>query len=297
MDYIINILIFVFIYTILSSSLNLIAGYAGLLSLAHAALFSVGAYVVALMALHFDSLFPLYTILGATSAGLLGVIIGFPGLRIRDDYFVVATFGFQVITFHVLNNLVDFTGGPLGLSNIPRPRFLWWELTSQWQLLLLAVAVTVFTLFISYLIINSPYGRILTAIRENEKFTLSLGKNIAYYKTTVFIIGANLAAIAGGLYAYYISYIDPTSFTVMESVFIISIVIVGGAGSFWGPVIGSSILVILPELIRYLGLPGSLAGNVRQMIYGALLTILMVWRPKGIAGKFVFKGANDYNAQ
>jgi branched-chain amino acid transport system permease protein len=129
---------------------------------------------------------------------------------------------------------------------------------------------------------------VLKAIREDEVFAQAAGKNVAAYKVLIFVIGAGMAAIAGVMYAYYISFIDPTSFTVMESIFILSIVIIGGAGSLWGPVIGAVVLVLLPELLRFIGLPISVAANVRQILYGGLLVAFMMWRPHGFLGKYAF---------
>ncbi len=126
------------------------------------------------------------------------------------------------------------------------------------------------------------------AIREDEIFVLAAGKNIAAYKVLVFMIGAVMASIAGVIYAHYMSFIDPTSFTVMESIFIISIVIIGGAGSFWGLVIGAIVLVIMPEALRFIGMPSSVAANVRQILYGAALVACMMWRPQGLMGKYAF---------
>lgn len=137
---------------------------------------------------------------------------------------------------------------------------------------------------------RSPFGRVLKAIREDEVFTQAAGKDVAAYKVLVFVIGAGMAAVAGVMYAHYISFIDPTSFTVMESIFIISIVIIGGAGSMWGPIIGAVVLVTLPELLRFIGLPSSVAANTRQIIYGGLLVAFMMWRPQGLMGEYSFRG-------
>ena len=131
----------------------------------------------------------------------------------------------------------------------------------------------------------------LKAIREDEVFAEAAGKNVAAYKVLVFVVGASLAAVAGALYAHYISFIDPTSFTVMESILIISMVIIGGAGSLAGPVVGAVFLVVLPGLLRFIGLPGSVAANLRQIIYGGLLVGFMMWRPQGLLGAYAFRGA------
>lgn len=289
MEYLLHILILIGIYTILSVSLNLIAGYTGLLSIAHAAFYGVGAYVAALMALNLHSPLLINVVCAVILSGILGALVGMPALRIRDDYFVIATFAFQVITFSVLNNWVFFTGGPMGLPGIPQPVIFGWKVSSHAEFLFLITFFCALTLWVSHRIVYSPFGRVLKAIREDEVFAMSAGKNVAAYKVLVFVIGAGMAATAGSMYAYYISFIDPTSFTVMESIFIISIVIIGGAGSLWGSVIGAVVLVTLPELLRFIGLPSSIAANIRQILYGGLLMAFMMWRPQGFLGEYSFQ--------
>jgi len=289
MEYLLHILILIGIYIILSISLNLIAGYTGLLSIGHAAFFGVGAYVAALMALNLHSPFLINTVCAVILSGLLGALVGIPSLRIRDDYFVIATFAFQVITFSVLNNWVSFTGGPMGLPGIPQPTIFGLQISSQVGFLILVGLFCALALWVTHRIVRSPFGRVLKAIREDEVFAQAAGKNVAGYKVLVFVVGAGMAALAGVMYAHYISFIDPTSFTVMESIFIISIVIIGGAGSMWGPVVGAVVLVLLPELLRFIGLPSSTAANIRQILYGGLLVAFMMWRPRGFLGKYAFQ--------
>jgi branched-chain amino acid transport system permease protein len=293
MDYLLHILILIGIYWILSTSLNLIAGYTGILSIAHAAFYGIGAYVVALMALKLHTPALVNVICAIAACGLAGALVGIPSLRIRDDYFVIATFAFQVITFSVMNNWVSFTGGPMGLPGIPQPTLFGLTVSTEAGFLLVTAVLGAVVCGITYRIIRSPFGRVLKAVREDEVFALSLGKNVAAFKVTVFVVGAAMASLAGALYAYYISFIDPTSFTVMESIFIISVVIIGGAGSLWGPLIGSVVLVALPEVLRFVGLPSSVAANVRQMLYGALLVVFMLWRPQGFIGEYSFRKANS----
>ena len=288
MEYLLHVLIFVGIYIILSVSLNLLTGYTGLLSVAHAAFYGVGAYVAALMALKLNSPFLVNVISAVTACGILGAIVGIPSLCIRDDYFVIATFAFQIITFSILNNWVSVTGGPIGLSGIPQPTILGFTISSPLEFLCLIGFFCVLVLWVTQRIVQSPFGRILKAIREDEIFTQSAGKNVAVYKILVFVISAGMAGIAGVMYAHYVSFIDPTSFTIMESIFILSIVIIGGAGNLWGSVLGAAILVILPELLRFVGLPNSMAANTRQIIYGSLLVVVMLWRPQGLLGKYAF---------
>jgi len=297
MEYLLHILILIGIYIILSMSLNLIAGYTGLLSIAHAAFYGVGAYVAALMALNLHSPFLVNIVCAVILSGLLGALVGIPSLRIRDDYFVIATFAFQVITFSILNNWVSLTGGPMGLPGIPQPMIVGLRISSQIGFLILVGVFCALTLWATHRIVRSPFGRVLKAIREDEVFAQAAGKNIAAYKVLVFVIGAGMAAVAGVMYAHYISFIDPTSFTVMESIFIISIVIIGGAGSMWGPVVGAVVLVVLPELLRFIGLPSSVAANIRQILYGGLLVAFMMWRPRGFLGKYAFQSGEAKDGQ
>ena len=289
MEYLLHILILIGIYVILSVSLNLITGYAGLLSIAHAAFYGVGAYVAALLALKLHSPFLANIICAIILSGLLGAIVGIPSLRIRDDYFAIATFAFQVITFSVMNNWVSFTSGPMGLPGIPQPTIFGWEINNHYEFLFLISLLCIITLWISHKIVTSPFGRVLKAVREDEVFAQAMGKNVASYKILIFVIGAGMASVAGVMYAYYISFIDPTSFTIMESIFIISIVIIGGAGNIWGSVLGAAVLVILPEALRFLGMPSAIAANMRQIIYGALLVIFMLFRPQGFIGEYSFR--------
>ena len=289
MDYLLHILILIGIYVIISISLNLISGYTGLISLAHAAFYGIGAYVSALLALKFGSHFVVNMALAIILAGILGALIALPSLRIHDDYFVIATFAFQVITYRIMNNWVSLTGGPMGLPGIPQPAVLGIIISSHLEFLILVTFFALLTYLLAHRLVNSPFGRVLKAIREDEVFALSLGKDVTRYKILIFIIGAALAAIAGSLYAYYITFIDPTSFTVMESVFMLSIVIIGGTGNLLGSVIGAVMLVIIPELLRFLGLPSAIAANLRQILYGSLLVVFMMFRPQGLLGEFAFR--------
>ena len=284
-----HILIVIGIYIILSVSLNLIVGYTGLLSLGQAAFYGIGAYCAALLALNFHTPFVLNLFCTVVFVAFVGFIIAVPTLRLRDDYFVIATFALQEITYSILNNAVSITGGPSGLSAIPQPSIFGWELTSNLDFLMAVTIICMIILGVSRSIVNSPFGRVLKAIREDEIFIMALGKNIAVFKVLIFLFCASMASVAGVIYANYISFIDPTSFTMMESIFIISIVIIGGAGNIWGSVLAAAVLVILPEALRFLGMPSAIAANMRQIIYGALLVIFMLFRPQGFIGEYSFR--------
>ena len=222
-------------------------------------------------------------------AAVVSLAVSLPSLRLHEDYFVVATFGFQMILFSVFNNWMEVTRGPLGIPGIPQPVILGWEVDSQLEFVVLATGLAIIAYWVVWRITTSPFGRVLHAIREDELFAKSLGKNSLRFKVTVCAVSAALAASAGGLYAHYITYIDPTSFTVMESILILSMVIIGGAGSLWGPLIGAVVLVTLPEALRFVGLPSSVAANLRQILYGALLVVMMMFRPRGLVGTYAFR--------
>jgi branched-chain amino acid transport system permease protein len=193
-----------------------------------------------------------------------------------------------MILFSIFNNWTELTSGPIGISGIPPPVIFGWSIESHSEFVALAAIYAGFCYFIIGRITSSPYGRVLRAIREDEVFARSMGKNTLRFKVAVFAVSASLAAMAGSLYARYISYIAPTSFTVMKSILVISMVIIGGAGSRWGPVIGAVVLVTLPEALRFLGLPSAVAANLRQIIYGILLVLMMIVRPQGLAGRYGF---------
>jgi branched-chain amino acid transport system permease protein len=176
----------------------------------------------------------------------------------------------------------------LGLPGIPQPTLFGITLSAHWQMLLLVWMLAALSFWVLRRLVRAPFGRVLRAIREDEVFTQSFGKSVTGFKVKAFVISAALAAVAGSLYAVYITFIDPTSFTVQESIFMLAIVIVGGAGNLWGSVIGAVVLVALPELLRFVGLPSAIAANVRQILYGSLLVVMMLWRPQGLLGEYRF---------
>jgi len=289
MEYLLHILIISGIYSILALSLNLIIGFTGLPAFGHAAFSCVGAYVSALLALNFGISPWIGLLIGAMIASLLGLLIGYPSIRLKGDYLALATFGFGVIVYSIAKNWVSLTRGPMGLPGIPRFSFLGFSLEPIWAYLILVIFFLLVTILVIQRIVHSPFGRILRSIREDELASEALGKNTTKYKLLVFVIGAFFAGIAGSLYAHYITFIDPSSFTVMESITILLMVIFGGMGNISGSIIGATILVVFPELLRFLGLPSSVAPQVRQMIYGLLLVILMLKRPQGLMGTYKFK--------
>lgn len=289
MEYLLHILLIAGIYVILTLSLNLIVGYTGLPALGHAAFSCIGAYTSSLLASKVGLSPWIGLMIGACVAALSGAIIGYPAVRLKGDYLALATFGLGVIVYSIAKNWVSLTRGPMGLPGIPGFSVFGFQLSEIWSYLLLVLVFVILTIFVINRIVDSPFGRILRSIREDEIASEALGKDTTRHKLLVFIIGAFFAGIAGSLYAHYITFIDPSSFTVMESITILLMVIFGGMGSISGSVVGAVILVIFPELLRFLGMPSAIAAPMRQMIYGLLLIVLMLKRPQGIMGAYRFK--------
>ena len=286
MEYLLHILIITGIYMILALSLNLIVGYTGLPALGHAAFSAMGAYTSSLLALNWGISPWIGLVAGALMASMLGAVIAFPTLRLKGDYLALATLGAGVIVYSVAKNWVGLTRGPMGLPGIPGFSIFGFDLSGLWSYLILVVLFVLLTYFVIGRVVNSPFGRILRGIREDEIATQAMGKNVDRHKVQVFVIGAFFAGIAGSLYAHYITFIDPSSFTVMESITILLMVVFGGLGSLPGSFVGAAVLVILPEMLRFLGMPSSVAAPLRQMIYGLLLVVLMLKRPQGMLGKY-----------
>jgi branched-chain amino acid transport system permease protein len=260
----------------------------GVLSLSHAAFYGVGAYAAALVAIHFGvSLF-----WGMLIAGLCAAVASLPisaaSARLRDDQLALATFAFQVVVVGIMHNWTSLTNGPMGIRDIPRPSFTGIPVRSSMEFLILGLLLAGLAILLIRRIACSPFGRLLWAIREDEIFAASLGRNTLRCKLTVFGTSAMLAGLAGALYASYVTYIDPSSFGVTESILCISMIAIGGPGSCWGAVLGASTLVVLPEALCFLGLPTGAAANLRQIIYGTLLVVMMIARPQGFLGRYAF---------
>lgn len=281
MEYILHLLILVCIYTILSQSLSLVSGYSGQISLAHAGFYGIGAYTAALMSVSFGTPPLLNMLLALLLSGIVAYIVANVAVKTVDDYFVIITLGIQVVMFSVMNNWQSVTNGPLGIAGIPSFTIFGISIESKWAFLLVSAFFTALVWFVLNNIMTSPVGRVLKALSEDEVYTGSLGKNVAHAKVVSFVISGMLASIAGVLYAYYISYIDPTSFTLDESIFILSIVIVGGMRNLWGIFLAAVFLVLLPEALRFVGMPSSIAANMRQIIYGVALIVIVSQKKKG----------------
>ncbi len=261
-------------------------GYTGLLSVAHAAFFGVGAYATAILGTQLGINFFFSVLIGILLSGVISFLIGVILSRLGGDYYVLGTVGFNFIVFSILLNWDSLTRGPLGIPGVLRPDFFGVAFTSNISFFILAVIFGVLLYLISRSIVNSSFGRALKAIREDESAIKVFGYNTLFYKLAIFMIAAGMASVAGSLFASYITFIDPTAFVVMESVFILAIVILGGFANLKGSILGALILVLLPELLRFVGLSPDIAAQARQAIYGTILIVLMLYRPQGLIGEY-----------
>ena len=287
MNYLLHIIIFINVYIILAVSTNLLVGMANLLSLGQAAFYGTGAYITALALIILKLPLIPTVILAMVVTALISIIIAYSSLRLQGDYFIMATLGFQLIVYTILYNWVNVTRGPYGISGIPSPKIAGlFEISGILPFFVLSTLLAALVVYIIYRLIYSPFGRALRALREDEIALLSLGRNVTTLKIWTFAISSAFIAIAGFIYASYITYIDPTSFNLDEAIFILSAVLIGGLGNIKGPVAGAVFVILMPELLRFVGLPDNVAANLRMVIYGLTLIVLMRYRRKGLAGEF-----------
>ncbi|MGO1117219.1 high-affinity branched-chain amino acid ABC transporter permease LivM [Rhodovibrionaceae bacterium A322] len=304
--HVVDISVLILTYIMLGWGLNIIVGLAGLLDLGYVAFYAIGSYSYALLAFYFDLSFWACLPLAGLLAALGGLMLGFPVLRLRGDYFAIVTLGFGEIIRIVLLNWYTFTGGPDGISSIPRPSFFglatmsrkakdglppfheWWNESFGWIAeisyspmnrvifffyLILALALVVN--FVSIRLRKTNMGRAWEALREDDIACQSLGINRTNIKLTAFVISATFGGLAGAFFATRQGFISPESFTFLESAIILAIVVLGGTGSQLGVVIASIVLIGAPELFRELE-------QYRMLAFGAGMTLIMLWRPRGL---------------
>lgn len=286
MEYITHLAILFLIYAILGLSLNLVVGYTGLLASGHAAFYGMGAYCSAILMTGFGVNFFVALAVAVVVTGAAALLVGIVLSRFSGDYYVLVSLGFNVIACGVLVNWQSVTRGPLGIAGIGRPSAFGAAFYSNAAFAAVALLFFLLCYFASAFISNSSMGRVLKAIREDDAAIQVFGYDTFYYKLAVFTISAGMAAAAGALFASYITFIDPSSFTVMESVFILAIIILGGLADLKGSVLGALMLVLLPELLRFAGFPQSIAAQMRQAVYGLCLILLMLYRPQGLRGEY-----------
>jgi branched-chain amino acid transport system permease protein len=286
MEYLIHLAILFSIYGILGISLNLIVGYTGLLSVTHAAFYGLGAYATAILLTTTGIGFFFSLIIGVAVVMIASFLIGIVLSKFDDDYYALASLGFNTIIFALFLNWQSLTRGPLGIPGISRPELFGFTFSSNLSFLLLTFTFLLLTFYLSKFIVNSSFGRVLKAIRGDEKAIQVFGYNTAYFKLTIFVISSAMAAVAGSLFASYITFVDPSSFTVMESIFVLAIIILGGLANMRGAILGALFLILLPEILRFVGFPPDIAAQMRQVTYGLILVLLMLYRPQGLLGEY-----------
>jgi branched-chain amino acid transport system permease protein len=280
-SYQVSIMTTALMYVMLGLGLNIVVGLAGLLDLGYVAFYAVGAYCYALLNHHFGLGFwvclPLCAIL---SAGF-GILLGFPVLRLRGDYLAIVTLGFGEIIRLILENWNTFSSGPSGIAGISKPWCFGLRLTPQAAniyMYYIVIALVVLTIFVVGRLRNSRIGRAWIALREDEIACEAMGIDKTRTKLTAFAIGATWAGMVGCIFAAKTGFINPASFTFMESAIILSVVVLGGMGSIPGIILAAFILILLPEYLRAFS-------ELRMLIFGASMVLMMVFRPQGIIGR------------
>ncbi len=286
MEYILHLGVLVAIYAVLALSLDLIVGYTGLLSVTHAAFYGIGAYTTAILLTGYGVNFFVSILIGMVVAAVIALGIGYILSRFKDDYYALVSFGFNIIVFSVMLNWQDLTRGPLGIPGITKPVLFGFTFGSTGQFLLLTLVILAIMYAVARFIVGSSFGRVLKAIREDEKAISVFGYHTQVYKLVIFVISASMAAVAGSLFASYITFIDPSTFTLNESIFILAMIILGGIANVRGAILGALFLILLPEVLRFVGFPTDVAAQMRQVVYGALLIVLMLYRPQGLVGEY-----------
>ena len=276
--YQVNIMTTALMYVVLALGLNIVVGQAGLLHLGYAAFYAAGAYTYALLHYHFGIGFWAALPLGGLVAALFGILLGFPVLRLRGDYLAIVTLGFGEITRLVLENWNDFSFGPSGISGIPRPGFFGIELNLQQAtiyLYFLVIGLCLFTIFVVRRLQNSRIGRAWLALREDEIACQAMGIDKTKVKMTAFALGSTWAGLVGVIFAAKTTFVNPASFTFLESAMILSMVVLGGMGSILGVALGAFLLILLPEYLRAFS-------DYRMLLFGFIMVLMMVFRPQGM---------------
>jgi branched-chain amino acid transport system permease protein len=283
--YLQNIAVLFCINAILALTLNFIMGYAGIFSLAHAIFFGVGAYATAYIAMHASDSLLLCMAASAAVSAVLSMALALPALRVRGEYFVAASLGLQVIGVTIFSEWKSITGGLGGMIGIPRPKLWAYTFKDDTGFLALALVVLGLVVGITALLVRGSFGRSLMAIRDSESAAQTYGKHVNAIKTLSVAVAAGLAGVAGSLYAFYISFINVESFMLETSILLMAMVIIGGTGTLFGPIVGAALLMSLPAALTYLPLlPPTELGSIQQIIYGLAMVLLMMFRPGGLVG-------------
>jgi branched-chain amino acid transport system permease protein len=284
MNYLITLLTLISIYAIVTASMDLVLGYTGMYSFAQAALYGVAAYVAALVAMRLDHGFLVSLLTSVAFTALVAWVTVVITVRLDGDYFVLGTFCAAGVVASVIDNWIDVTNGANGLYNIPVAQIGDISFPPGLPFLALTVVVAAAALFLKWRLVSAPLGLALQAIRDDDVAAAVLGYNVRRNRIVIFVIGGMGTALGGCLLAFYLRFLDPTTFTFGFTMFIWAALFVGGSVSNMGAIVGPAILVLFPEALRFIGLSGTYVAASQQALYGALLVVLMIFRPRGICG-------------
>jgi branched-chain amino acid transport system permease protein len=278
----VHLAVIITIYGILAISLNLMVGAAGLFNLGYAAFFGIGAYTSAILAMA-GLPWLVSALAGILLAGAVAFVIGIPTLRLVGDYLAVVTMGLGEIARAVFKNWIPVTRGPMGLPGIPHAAVFGFVFDTPEKFLALGVVCVAFTFVVGQRILYSPFGRVLKGIREDETAVQALGKDSYRFKMVILVIGSGFAGLAGSLFAHYITYIDPTSFVMWLTFFILLIIMLGGLGNNVGALVATAVFVVVREGLRFVSLPEGLnPAALQELMFGVLLIITTIFLPRGL---------------
>jgi branched-chain amino acid transport system permease protein len=284
MNFLLSYIILAEIYAILAISTNLMVGIIGIFSVAQAAIMGIGAYVYALCAMNGLD-FVTSALIAITVCAVFNILTSLPSLRLAGDYFVVTSFGIQIIASAVFINWAAVTNGATGIFGIPAPTMFGFAADTAHEFIIISTLALGLASLIFWLMMRSVYGRMLNAIRLDEIAMAAAGRDVLRAKLGVSAVSGALAAMGGVLFASFLSYIDPTSFEIHVSVLFLTMLVVGGARTLIGSIIGPFIILAIPQLLALVELPPSIVGPTRQLLYGVILVAFMLLRPQGIAGR------------
>lgn len=287
MDYVLTIAVLATIFAVFGGSLNLQLGYTGLYNLGQVAFFGLGAYTTALLTTG-GAPIPLGVAGAMVVAAIVGGLIAYPFLRLTGDYFGIATLAFAEMARLVFLNEHWLTKGPMGIPAIPKPLWLGMPYGSNLQFLIIALGFAVLAFAFLAAVQRSPFGRALKLIREDEHVAGAFGKNVLWFKVRAVMLSAAVAGLAGAMWAHYVTYVSPNDFTLQTTILVLLVVVLGGRGTFWGPIVGAAAVVVIQEAIRFIPFPPEMArfvAPIQGIVFGTALIVLMIKRPQGIVAE------------
>ncbi len=287
LNFILLIVIYTGIYALMAMGQNVITGYVGLLSLCQAGFFAIGSYVTAILSTKCGWDFWLTIPLAGLFAAFFGILIGMPTLRLKGDYLALATLGFGEIVKNILNNWDSLTNGPMGIQNIPMPSVFGLKISpyEKWGFMVMVWAFVLVAYLLFRRLARSRMGRALEAVREDEIAASSMGINVTLYKVAAFALGAFAAGVAGSLQAAFTLSVTPGTFTFMVSIMVLCMVVLGGMGNFRAVILGAFIIQSISYLPQLTGLSNVIPPQFKQVLFGLILVVMMIWRPQGILGR------------